>query len=45
MRLLPAGAALIAWAAAQGRRQPEGLQAWGAIALFGLVDGTAFQVR
>eukprot|EP00891_Asterochloris_glomerata_P004400 jgi/Astpho2/4400/e_gw1.00067.138.1_t len=43
VRLLPAGGALIAWAAAQGRRQPEGLQAWGAIALFGLVDGTAFQ--
>ena len=43
-RLLPAGVALIAWAAATGRRQPSGGMAWLAIALFGLVDGTCFQV-
>ena len=43
-RLLPAGVALIAWAAATGRRQPTGGTAWLAVALFGLVDGTCFQV-
>lgn len=43
-RLLPAGLALVAWAAATGRQQPRGLQAWLACTLFGLVDGTAFQV-
>ena len=43
-RLLPAGVALIAWAAATGRRQPSGGTAWLAVALFGLVDGTCFQV-
>ena len=43
-RLLPAGVALIAWAAATGRRQPSGGMAWLAVALFGLVDGTCFQV-
>ena len=43
-RLLPAGVALVAWAAANGRQQPKGWQAWLACALFGLVDGTAFQV-
>ncbi|KAL3145839.1 hypothetical protein ABBQ38_015211 [Trebouxia sp. C0009 RCD-2024] len=42
-RLLPAGVALVAWAAASGRQQPKGWQAWCACALFGLVDGTAFQ--
>ena len=44
-RLLPAGVALVSWAAASGRKQPQGWQAWFACALFGLVDGTAFQVR
>lgn len=44
-RLLPAGVALVAWAAASGRKQPKGWQAWVACALFGLVDGTAFQVQ
>ena len=43
-RLIPAGVALVAWAAASGRQQPKGWQAWLACALFGLVDGTAFQV-
>lgn len=43
-RLLPHGVALVAWAAANGRQQPKGWQAWFACALFGLVDGTAFQV-
>lgn len=42
-RLLPAGVALVAWAAATGRKQPQGWKAWFACALFGLVDGTAFQ--
>lgn len=44
VRLLPAGIALIAWAAASGRQQPKGGMAWLAIALFGLVDGAIFQV-
>ena len=43
-RLLPAGVALVAWAAASGRKQPKGWEAWLACAIFGLVDGTAFQV-
>lgn len=43
-RLLPAGVALVAWAAANGRQQPKDWQAWFACALFGLIDGTAFQV-
>jgi drug/metabolite transporter (DMT)-like permease len=43
MRLLPSGAALVAFAAARGRAQPSSPAAWGAVALFGLVDGTAFQ--
>lgn len=42
-RLLPAGVALVAWAAASGQKQPKGWQAWLACALFGLVDGTMFQ--
>lgn len=42
-RLLPAGVALVAWAAASGRKQPKGWEAWLACAIFGLVDGTAFQ--
>jgi len=43
MRLLPSGALLVAWARWRGRRQPQGVVAWGAVALFGLVDGTLFQ--
>ena len=42
-RLLPAGAALLAWAAASGRKTPTDPRAWLAMALFGLVDGAAFQ--
>lgn len=42
--MLPAGVALVAWAAANGQKQPKGWQAWLACALFGLVDGTMFQV-
>ena len=44
VRLLPAGVVLVAWAAAQGRPQPRSREAWGAIALFALADGTCFQV-
>ena len=43
VRLLPAGAAVIAWAAARGRPQPTGTAAWLAIAAFAAVDGAAFQ--
>ena len=43
VRLVPAGAVLIAWAASKGRPWPKGGMAWMAIALFSLVDGTAFQ--
>jgi drug/metabolite transporter (DMT)-like permease len=43
VRLIPAGAALIAWADRQGRPRPASLEAWRAIALFALVDGAMFQ--
>jgi drug/metabolite transporter (DMT)-like permease len=43
VRLIPAGAALIAWADAQGRPRPSGADAWRAIAVFALVDGALFQ--
>ncbi|KAG8092094.1 hypothetical protein GUJ93_ZPchr0012g21990 [Zizania palustris] len=42
-RLLPAGALLVAFAAARGRKQPSGWAAWAAIAAFGLVDAACFQ--
>ena len=45
VRLLPAGAVLVAWAAAQGRPQPQGRAAWAAIAAFALADGACFQAR
>ena len=44
VRLLPAGAVLVAWATYEGRPQPRTLAAWFAIALFGLADATCFQV-
>ena len=44
-RLIPAGAALVAFASATGRPQPKGAAAWGAVLLFALVDGTGFQAR
>ena len=45
VRLVPAGFALIAWAAASGRPQPpRTLGAWGAISVFALADATCFQV-
>uniref|UniRef100_A0A7S0XEC4 EamA domain-containing protein n=1 Tax=Mantoniella antarctica TaxID=81844 RepID=A0A7S0XEC4_9CHLO len=43
IRLVPAGALLIAWAALKGRPWPKGGMAWLAIVVFGLVDGTVFQ--
>jgi drug/metabolite transporter (DMT)-like permease len=43
IRLLPAGFALVAWAAAQGRPQPKTAVAWLWVAAFALVDGAAFQ--
>lgn len=43
VRLVPAGAVLLAWAGLNGRPWPKGGMAWMAILLFGLVDGTAFQ--
>lgn len=42
-RLIPAGVALIAWASSTGRKQPDSMMAWFAIALFGLADGAFFQ--
>ncbi|BDA41355.1 WAT1-related protein At3g02690, chloroplastic [Coccomyxa sp. Obi] len=43
VRLLPAGAVLVGWAARQGRPQPSGRMAWAAIAAFALADGACFQ--
>lgn len=43
MRLLPAGAALVAWAGKQGRPQPSTPLAWAWVAAFAIVDGAAFQ--
>ncbi|TVU32201.1 hypothetical protein EJB05_23923 [Eragrostis curvula] len=43
LRLLPAGALLVAFAAARGGKQPSGWEAWFAIAAFGLVDAACFQ--
>ncbi|KAF0930749.1 hypothetical protein E2562_034938 [Oryza meyeriana var. granulata] len=43
LRLLPAGALLVAFAAARGRKQPSGWAAWIAVAAFGLVDAACFQ--
>lgn len=43
LRLLPAGALVVAFAAARGRKQPSGWAAWGAIAAFGLIDAACFQ--
>ncbi|GAB4817226.1 hypothetical protein N2152v2_004272 [Parachlorella kessleri] len=42
-RLIPAGAAVLAWAAKEGRGPPKQLMGWVAVALFGLVDGACFQ--
>jgi hypothetical protein len=43
-RLIPAGVAVLAWAAKEGRPYPKELMGWVAVALFGLVDGAFFQV-
>lgn len=43
VRMLPAGAALVAWAALRGRPLPAGAGARAAIAVFALVDGAMFQ--
>ncbi|XP_062200837.1 WAT1-related protein At3g02690, chloroplastic-like [Phragmites australis] len=43
LRLLPAGALLVAFAAARGRKQPSGWAAWLAVAAFGFVDAACFQ--
>lgn len=43
VRLIPAGAAVIAWAAWKQKPWPSSAQAWVAISVFGLVDGTLFQ--
>ncbi|XP_012698597.1 WAT1-related protein At3g02690, chloroplastic isoform X2 [Setaria italica] len=43
LRLLPAGALLVALAAARGRKQPSGWEAWLAVAAFGLIDAACFQ--
>lgn len=43
MRLLPAGLALLGWAAATGRPQPKTAVAWAWVLAFALVDGAAFQ--
>ena len=42
-RLVPSGALLVAYAAAQGRPQPKGMAAWAVVVVFALVDGTLFQ--
>ncbi|GFR46932.1 hypothetical protein Agub_g8580 [Astrephomene gubernaculifera] len=43
LRLLPAGVALVGWAAATGRAQPATLKAWSWVLAFALVDAAAFQ--
>lgn len=43
-RLIPAGALLVGFAAAKGRKQPSGALAWLSIALFAAVDAACFQV-
>ncbi|KAK9800881.1 hypothetical protein WJX73_005112 [Symbiochloris irregularis] len=43
VRLLPAGAVVVAWATLKGKPQPKTFAAWWAIALFALADGTCFQ--
>jgi len=45
LRLLPAAALLVAFAAARGRKQPSGWEAWLDIAAFGLIDAACFQAR
>lgn len=42
-RLIPSGFLLIAFAKFQDRKQPSGVRAWLAIALFALVDASCFQ--
>ncbi|KAJ6846470.1 putative WAT1-related protein, chloroplastic [Iris pallida] len=42
-RLVPAGALLVAFSAARGRKQPSGALAWASIALFAAVDAACFQ--
>ena len=44
VRLVPAGAVLVAWAASKGRPMPSGGMAWLTIAIFALLDGTAFHL-
>lgn len=43
VRLLPAGLLVLLVGALMKRSQPQGWKAWGAIALFALVDGLLFQ--
>lgn len=43
-RLIPAGAALLAWAYKDKRPNPTEAMGWVAILAFGLVDGACFQV-
>ena len=43
VRVIPAGALVVAWAASTGRRGPSDLAGWGAVAAFALVDATLFQ--
>ncbi|CAL9051775.1 unnamed protein product [Musa banksii] len=43
VRLIPAGAVLIGFAAARGRKLPVGSLAWLSIFLFGVVDAACFQ--
>jgi len=42
-RLIPAGALVVAWALIRGRPMPKTSAAWGAIAVFAVVDATMFQ--
>jgi multidrug transporter EmrE-like cation transporter len=43
VRLIPAGAVVVAWAALKGKPQPSTTAAWLACLAFGIVDGTMFQ--
>ncbi|XP_072963358.1 WAT1-related protein At3g02690, chloroplastic [Typha angustifolia] len=43
VRLIPAGALLIGFAAIKGRKQPSGLLAWVSILAFAVIDAACFQ--
>jgi len=45
LRLLLAGALLVAFATARGWKQPSGLEAWHAVAAFRFINASCFQMQ